>query len=89
MESATIHDNGKITLPLEMRQKLNLKDGDKIDFVEQDGEYKIVDPIDIAIKEIQDSLAGIAEEYGWKTEEDVIEFCRQFRKERSKTGNNA
>ena len=81
MEIAKITTKGQITLPISVRRKLNLKDGDKIAFIEKDGEYKIVNPTKLAILEAQEAFAGLADELGLKTEDDVINLCKKVRKE--------
>ncbi|MCL1998666.1 MAG: AbrB/MazE/SpoVT family DNA-binding domain-containing protein [Turicibacter sp.] len=89
MGLVTVQKDGQITIPLEIQQKLNLKEGGKVGFVEENGEYKIVSPTKLAILEGRKALSGLAEAYGWETVEDVVKTCRQFRKERSKNANNA
>ena len=81
MEIAKITAKGQITLPINVRQKLNLKDGGKVAFIEENGEYKIVNPTRLAILEAQEALAGLSDELCLKTEEDVISLCREVRKE--------
>jgi len=81
MELAKITTKGQITLPINIRRKLNLKDGDKVAFIEQDGEYKIINPTKLAILEAQNAFAGLADELGLKSEEDVINLCKQVRKD--------
>jgi DNA-binding transcriptional regulator YhcF (GntR family) len=34
-----------------------------------------------ALKELQKSFAGEAERVGWKTEEDVVNYCKEIRRE--------
>ena len=81
MEIAKITTKGQITLPINIRKKLNLKDGDKVAFIEKDGEYTVVNPTRLAILEAQEAFAGLADELGFKTEEDVINLCKQVRQE--------
>ena len=81
MELAKITSKGQITLPITIRRKLNLKDGDKVAFIEKDGEYKIINPTKLAILEAQKAFAGLADELGLKSEEDVINLCKQVRKD--------
>ena len=38
MNLAKVSANGQVTVPVEIRRKLHLKEGDKLLFVEQDGE---------------------------------------------------
>ena len=81
MELAKITTKGQITLPIQIRKKLNLKDGDKVLFMEKDGKIIIDNPTKLAILEAQEALAGLAEELGLKSEEDVVELCKEVRKE--------
>jgi len=81
MELAKITTKGQITLPIQIRKKLNLKDGDKILFMEKDGKIFIDNPTKLAILEAQKAFAGLAEELGLETEEDVVNLCKEVRKE--------
>ena len=42
MESAKITSKGQITIPIEIRNTLNLNSGDKVAFLEKEGEYVMV-----------------------------------------------
>lgn len=42
MSTSTVTTKGQITLPREVRRALGLDAGDKVDFVEVDGGYKLV-----------------------------------------------
>ena len=81
MELAKITTKGQITLPVQIRKKLKLKDGDKILFIEKDGKIFIDNPAKLAILEAQEAFAGLAEELGLESEEDVVALCREVRKE--------
>ena len=81
MELAKITSKGQITLPIAIRRNLNLKDGDKVAFIEKDGQYNIVNPTKLAILEAQEAFAGLADELGLKTENDVVALCKKVRKE--------
>ena len=81
MELAKITSNGQITLPISIRRKLNLKDGGKVAFIEQGDAFTIVNPVSLAIQELQQTFAGEAERLGLKTEEDVVALVKEVRKE--------
>ena len=42
MASATLTSKGQITIPQRVREKLGLKPGDRIDFVEVEGKFQLV-----------------------------------------------
>ena len=81
MELAKITAKGQITLPIQIRKKLNLKDGDKVLFMERDGKIFIENPTRLAILEAQEAFVGLADELGLKSEEDVVRICKEVRKE--------
>jgi len=82
MELAKITSKGQITLPINIRRKLNLQDGGKVAFIEQGDTYAIINPISLAIKELQKDFEGEAERLGLKTEDDVVALVKEIRKER-------
>ena len=81
MELAKITSNGQITLPPSIRRNLNLKDGGKVAFIEQNGVYTIINPLSLAIESAQKAFEGEAERLGLKTDEDVVNLVKEVRKE--------
>ncbi|MDR3013548.1 MAG: AbrB/MazE/SpoVT family DNA-binding domain-containing protein [Chitinispirillales bacterium] len=82
MELAKITSKGQITLPIQIRKKLSLKDGDKVLFMEKDGRIFVENPTKLAILEAQEAFAGLAAELDLNTEEDVVNLCKEVRKEK-------
>jgi AbrB family looped-hinge helix DNA binding protein len=87
MELAKITSKGQITLPIDIRRKLNLHDGGKVAFVEQGGTFMLVNPASLAIAELQDAFEGEAERLGLKTEEDVTKLVKEVRRKRREERN--
>jgi AbrB family looped-hinge helix DNA binding protein len=51
--SATVTSKGQVTIPKEVREKLNLQTGDKLEFlVQEDGTAKVV-PVTSSVKELK------------------------------------
>ena len=72
MNLAKISANGQVTVPVEIRRKLNLKEGDKIIFFERgDGEVVINNASATAIINTQKVFEGAARDFGVNSEEDV------------------
>jgi AbrB family looped-hinge helix DNA binding protein len=82
MELAKITAKGQITIPIHIRKKLNLKDGDKVIFIEENGRVVMENSTKVALREVQEAFDGEAERVGLKTEEDVIQLVKQFRKDK-------
>ena len=81
MELAKITSKGQITLPINIRRALNLKDGDKVAFVEMNGQYVLTNPTMLAIRQLQTDFAGFAEENGLQNEDDVVAMVKEIRAE--------
>lgn len=81
MELAKITSKGQITLPISIRRILNLKDGDKVAFIEKNGQYIIVNPLSLAIDNAREAFAGEAKRLNLKTEDDVVNLIKEVRNE--------
>lgn len=83
MDVATISANGQITVPADVRRRLQLNAGDKIVFVENEyGDIVVVRPAAAALLEAQRALRGAAQEAGFGTEEELDDYVTEVRKER-------
>lgn len=81
MELAKITMRGQITIPVAIRKKLGVKDGDKVIFVEENGRIIIENASMIALKNAQNAFSGEAERLGLKTEQDVVDLVKEVRRE--------
>jgi len=80
MNLATVSTNGQVTVPAEIRRKLNLKEGDKILFFERnEGEIVINNASATAIINAQKAFEGTAKEFGVNSEEDVQRLVDEVR----------
>lgn len=77
IEVSKISSKGQVTIPLELRKKLNLTEGSKVAFItdENDRVY-LANSSMLALKDVQSAFAGAAEEAGLKREEDVAAFLK-------------
>lgn len=83
MEMAKITSKGQITLPIDIRRKLGVKEGDKVLFVEEAGKIYILNSSIEAILEAQIAFAGDAERSGLKDENDAVTLMKELRRERT------
>ncbi|MDX9866105.1 MAG: AbrB/MazE/SpoVT family DNA-binding domain-containing protein [Anaerolineaceae bacterium] len=82
MELAKITSKGQVTLPINIRRALNLKTGDKVAFVELNGQYVLANPVSLVLREAREGFAGEAERLGLQDEEDVVKLVKEVRKNR-------
>lgn len=82
MELAKITTKGQITLPINIRRTLKLNDGDKVAFIEKEGQFIIVNPTMLAFENVQIAFEGEAERLGLKDVDDVVALVKEVRAER-------
>jgi AbrB family looped-hinge helix DNA binding protein len=80
MNLARVSTDGQVTVPVEIRRKLNLKEGDKILFFERsNGEVVINNASATAIFNAQKAFEGASQEFGVNSEEDVQRLVDEVR----------
>ena len=79
MELARLTSKGQITIPIEIRKKLKLKEGDKVFFIEEDGRIIFQNASLAALSNIQNEMVGEAQVAGFSSEEDVVAYIKKIR----------
>lgn len=83
MELAKVTSKGQITLPIDIRRKLGVKEGDKVLFIEEAGKIYILNSSMEAFKKAQADFVGEAERAGLTDETDAVAMMKEFRRERT------
>lgn len=79
MELAKLTSKGQITIPIEIRRKLKLKEGDKVFFIEENGKIIFQNASQAALSTFQNEMAGEAAKAGFSSEEDVVRYIKDLR----------
>ena len=87
MELAKITPRGQITIPLAIRKRLGVKDGDKVVFIEEGGRVVMENAIGVVLQNVQNAFLGEAERLGLEDERDVVSMIKEIRQEKRKTVN--
>jgi len=82
MELAKVTSKGQITIPLEIRKKMQLKTGDKILFFEENGRCFFQNSNDIVLLQFQKAMKGEAKKAGFADPDDVAKYLNQLRKKK-------
>lgn len=80
MYLATISTNGQITVPIDIRNKLGLRAGDKMLFVKQGNQVIVSNASELALEKAQKAFSGAAKKIGLQNETDVDELVSNLRK---------
>lgn len=82
MDVAKVTSKGQITIPIDIRRKLGVKEGDKILFIEEQGRVVMLNSSMEALRKAQLAFAGEADRLGLQDEDDVAAMVAEIRRER-------
>ncbi|MBQ3405254.1 MAG: AbrB/MazE/SpoVT family DNA-binding domain-containing protein [Oscillospiraceae bacterium] len=82
MELAKVTSKGQITIPIDIRRKLGVKEGDKVLFLEERGRIIMLNSSMEALRKAQEAFSGEAERLGLNNEQDVADMISKLRRER-------
>lgn len=80
MEVSRISSKGQVTIPKTIRELLNLNEGDRVAFLEENGKIMITKASLIALNELQDALSKEAKEKSI-SEEELLNELKAVREE--------
>ena len=80
MEVSRISSKGQVTIPKAIRERLNLEEGDKVAFIEENGKIVISKSSVAALKEFLSIMSKEAESKG-VTEEELLKDLEDVREE--------
>lgn len=80
IELAKVTSKGQITIPPMIRNKLLLKNVDKVLFEESRGKGYITNAVQITLANVQAQMQGEAKKAGFETDDDVIVYINELRK---------
>jgi looped-hinge helix DNA binding domain, AbrB family len=78
VEVSRISAKGQVTIPKTIRELLNLNEGDRVAFLEENGKIVITKASLIALNELQDALSKDAKEKSI-TEEELLNELKAVR----------
>ena len=84
MELAKVTSKGQITIPIDIRKKLGIREGDKILFMEENDRVIMMNSSMEALRTAQKEFAG-EDRLGLTDEQDVVDLISEIRRERMGT----
>ncbi len=81
MEISRGSSKGQVTIPIDIRKRLNLKEGDKVIFFEENGRVFMANASLVALKRMEKVMEGKAEKAGIRNEDDVVALVKEVRRE--------
>ena len=88
METAFVNDarvmsKGQVTIPKRVRAALGINTGDRVTFIVENGNVRVISSAVYALQRFQKQMEGEAEKAGFQSEEDIAEWITKSRREES------
>ena len=81
VNDARVMTKGQITIPKNVREVLGVESGDRVTFIVEGSNVRVVNSAVYAIMRLQNQMRGEAEKAGLFSEEDVANWITQSRRE--------
>ena len=81
VNDARVMTKGQITIPKNVREALGVESGDRVTFIVDGNNVRVVNSAVYAIMRLQNQMRGEAEKAGLFSDEDVANWITQSRRE--------
>lgn len=81
IDNAKVMSKGQVTIPKDVREVLGISSGDRVTFVVEKGNVKLINSAVYAMQMLQTQMAGEAEFSGLTTDEAVMDLVAGIRAE--------
>jgi AbrB family looped-hinge helix DNA binding protein len=81
VENAKVMAKGQVTIPKDVREALGIGTGDRVTFLVDGSNVRIINSALYAMEILQNQMAGEAQKAGLKDDEDVIALVKNLRSE--------
>ena len=85
---AKVMSKGQVTIPKNVRAALGVEPGDRVTFVVDGTNVRVVNSAVYALMKLQDQMKGAAEKVGLMTEDDVADWITNSRREENLNESN-
>ncbi len=82
VNDARVMSKGQVTIPKNVRAALGIDTGDRVTFIVDGNNVRVVNSAVYALMKFQEQMAGEAEKAGFISEENVAEWITASRREK-------
>ena len=83
VNDARVMSKGQVTIPKKVRVALGIETGDRVIFIVDGGNVRVVNSAIYALQRFQEQMKGEAAKAGILSEDDVAEWITNFRREKA------
>ena len=81
IDNAKVMSKGQVTIPKDVREILGISSGDRITFVVENGNVRLINSAVYAMQLVQAQMANEAENTGLTSDEAIIDLVKEVRAE--------
>ena len=81
VNDARVMSKGQVTIPKNVRAALGIETGDRVTFIVDGANVRVVNSAVYALMRLQEQMKGQAEKAGFMSEDDVAEWITNSRRE--------
>lgn len=81
IDNAKVMSKGQVTIPKDVREILGISSGDRITFVVENGNVRLINSAVYAMQLLQAQMANEAENTGLTSDEAIINLVKEVRAE--------
>ena len=81
VDSAKVMTKGQITIPKDIRKILGVDNGDRVTFVVEGNNVRLVNSAAYAMQMFREEMKGAATQAGLQSDEDVLALVKELRDE--------
>lgn len=81
VNDAKVMSKGQVTIPKNVRQALGVETGDRVTFIVDGNDIKVVNSAVYALKRLQQQMKGEASKVGFTSEDDIADWITNSRRE--------
>lgn len=82
IDSAKVMAKGQVTIPADVRKALGVAEGDRVSFVVDGNNVRLVNAAVFAMQLLQDELKGEAERTNLDSDDEINKLVKEIRSER-------
>ena len=86
VNDARVMSKGQVTIPKKVRMALGIDTGDRVTFIVDGGNVRVVNSAIYALQRFQEQMKGEASKAGFFSEDDVAEWITNSRREEAGEG---
>ena len=81
IDNAKVMSKGQVTIPKDVREILGISSGDRISFVVENGNVRLINSAVYAMQLLQAQMANEAENTGLTSDEAIMDLVKEVRAE--------